>query len=107
MNWFDCSGVRIWNRFEWDSNGYSEGLTLESTLSMELWFSLQIIAENTGLLLGGDVLDLKWAAGGWLFNCLGGSGGSSPWWALNLFVFILILGGSNLGPYMMQESALC
>ena len=63
--------------------------------------------ETTGLVLGGKVLDLKWDSGGWLFHPIVGSFGSSPWRELNRFIVLLILGGRNLWPRMMQESDLC
>ena len=73
---------------------------------MELWFLL-MIAVTTGLVFGGEVPYFKWAAGGWLLHHLGDSFGSSPWMTLNLFIFLLRLGGRNFGPRMMQAWALC
>ena len=85
----------------------STGWTLTLKLSMAWWLSLPIIAETTGLVLGGHVLDFKWSAGGWMFHSIGGSFGYSPQRALNWLIFILILGWRNLGPHMMQASELC
>ena len=42
-----------------------------------------MIAEITGLVLEGEVLDLKGAFGGWLFHYLDGYFGLSPFIALN------------------------
>ena len=42
-----------------------------------------IIAETTGLVMGGEVLDLKLSAKVWLFHSLGDSVGSSPRRSLN------------------------
>ena len=42
-----------------------------------------------------------------MFHSLGGSVSSSPWRSLNWFVFLMILGGRNLVPQMMQASAVC
>ena len=92
---------------ELDSTGNSEVGTLTPPLSMTWWFSLPMISETKGLVLEGEVLDLKWASGGWLFHYIGGSYGSSPWSLLNWFIFILIIGGRNFGPRTMQASALC
>ena len=74
---------------------------------MELWFSLTMIAETTGLVLGGRLRYLKWTSGGWLFHYLGGSVGSSQWSELNWLIFILRMGGRKLLPRMIHESALC
>ena len=42
-----------------------------------------------------------------MFYSLGGSFGLSPCSALNLFIFLLRLGGRNFGPRMMHASDLC
>ena len=60
-----------------------------------------------GRVLGGEVLDLKGSAGGWMFHYPGGSFGSSPWSELKLLIFLIRLGGRNLGTRMMQASDLC
>ena len=93
INWFNWSGVWIWNwlrvRFIWKP----EGWTSTSPLLMKWWFSLPMIAETKGLVFGEEVMDLKWAAVGCLLHYIGGSFVSSPWKALDWFIFILILGG--------------
>ena len=87
--------------------GNSKGWTSTSPLSMSWWLSIPVIAETTGLFLGGEFLDLKWADGDWLFHSLGGSVSSSPWRALNWLFFLLRLFGRNLGPRIMKASSLC
>ena len=57
---------------ELDSAENSEGWTSTSPLSMAWWLSITMKAETTGLVLGGEVLDLKWSDGGWMFYTLGG-----------------------------------
>ena len=42
-----------------------------------------------------------------MFHLLGVLVGSSPLRALNLSIFLIRLGGGNLGPRVMQASALC
>ena len=42
-----------------------------------------------------------------MFHSIGGSFGYSPCSALNLFIFLLRLGGRNFGPRMMHASYLC
>ena len=88
------------------STGKSKGWTSTSPLSMSWWLSIPIIAETAGIVLGGYVLDLKWAAGCWPFHSLGDPVGSSSWRALNWITFILRICGRNLGPRMMQASHL-
>ena len=61
-----------------------------------------IIAETTGLVMGGEVLDLKLSANVCLFHSLGDSVGSSPRRALNLLIFLLRLGWRSLGPRIIQ-----
>ena len=95
------------NDLELDSTRNYEVVILTSPLSMAWWLSIPMIADITGLVLEGEVLDLKWADGVWLFHSISGSFGSSPWSALNLFIFILRLGGRNIGPHMIQGSYLC
>ena len=65
-----------------------------------------MIAKNTGLVLGGEVLYLVWAGGGCMFRSIGGLVGSSPWRVFIWFVFLLRLFKSKLGPQVMQASAL-
>ena len=90
-----------------NSTGNYEGWTSTSTLSMSWWLSLPMIAETKRLVLVGEVIYLKWASGVWMFHSLGGSFSSSTWMALKGLIFLLRLGGSNLGPQIMQELALC
>ena len=78
-----------------------------SLLSMEWWLSLPIIAETTGLFFGGEVLYLKWSSVGWIFHSLGSSVGSSQQRTESWFIFLLIIGGRNLGPRRMQKPAWC
>ena len=85
----------------------SEWWTSKSPLSMVRWLSLLTTAETTRLVLGGHVMYLKWSGVCWMFQYLGGSVGSSPWRALHWFIFLLILGGRNIGPWIMQASDLC
>ena len=92
---------------ELDSTGNSEVWILTSPLSMSWLLSFPMIAEITGLVLEVEVLDLEWASGGCLLHSLGDYFGSSTWTALNWFIFLLILGGSNFGPWMMHASDLC
>ena len=80
--------------------------TLTSPSSMACWLITPMISETTGLVLEWEVLYLKWAAGGWMLHSLGSSFGSSPWRALNWFVFLIRIGGRDFGPRMMQASAL-
>ena len=42
-----------------------------------------------------------------MLHSLSGSFGSSPCSALNLFIFLLRLGGRNFGPRMIHASDLC
>ena len=42
-----------------------------------------------------------------MFHSIGGSFGYSPCSALNLFIFLLRIGGRNFGPRMMHASSLC
>ena len=92
---------------ELNSTGNYEWWISTLPLSMSWWSSLPMIAKTIEMVLGGDVLYLKWAAGGWLFQSLGGSFGSSPLSVLNWFIFIIIIGGRRLCPRMMQAPALC
>ena len=92
---------------ELNSIGNSEGWTSTSPLSIAWWLRLPIRDETTGLVFEGEVLDLRWTYVGWLIHSLGGSFGLSLWRAFEWFVFLPIFGGSNFGPQMMQESALC
>ena len=105
----DLIGVVYWSITDSELNytGNSEGWTSTSPLSMAWWLSLPMKAGTVGLVLGVGVLDLKWSAGGWLFRSLGCSFSYSPPGALNLFIFLLRLGGRNSGPRIMQESVLC
>ena len=91
--------------FQNQSCGFSYHGKTES--SCHRWFSLPMIAEPTVLVLEGEDLALKWDAGGWMFHSLGGSFGSSPCSALNLFIFLLRLDRRNFGPRMMHASDLC
>ena len=94
-----------WTDSELNSTKTFEGWISISPLSMSWWLSLPMIAETTELVFG--VLELKWAAGSWLFYYIGGLFGPSPWWALNWFICLLRLGRSNLGPQMIQALDLC
>ena len=105
INWFDQSGVGIWNRFRVTLIWKIWRVNLNITIINGMMIKPPMIAETKGLVWGEEILYLKWAGGGWLFHYLGGSVGESPWRALNWLIFILILGGINLGLWMMQASA--
>ena len=105
--WFNRSCVFIWDIFRVKFNWKSEGWTSTSPLSMAWWLSIPIISETTGLVLGVDILNLNWSYGVLLLQYIVGSFGSSPWRALNWFIFLIKHGGSNLGPQMIQSSSLC
>ena len=62
-----------------------------------------MISETTELVLVGDVWGSKWTYVGFMFHSLGISAGLSPRWSLNWFIFILRLGGRNLGTRMMHS----
>ena len=106
IKWFDQSGLWIWNRlivrFKWKL----WRANLNITIINGMMINPPMIAETTGLVLGGEVMDLNWAVGGWMFHSFGVSVGSSTWRAFNWFVFILRLGGRKLGSRLMQASAL-
>ena len=106
INLFDQSGVWICNIFRVKFNWKLLRVNLSIT-SMEWWLSLPMIAETTGLVLGGEVRDMVLAAEGWLFHSIGVSVDSSPWRALNWFISLIRLGVINLGPRIIQSSALC
>ena len=98
INWFDRSGFWIWNRFIVRFNWKLLRLNLNITIINGMMIKYPHDSWNHRIFWGGEVLDLKWAYVGCLFRYLGGSVGSSPWRALNLFIFLIILGGANLGP---------
>ena len=107
INWFGGSGIWIWNRFRVIFKWKILRVNSTSPLSMVRWLILPMIAGTTGMIFGGEFIDLKWATEGWIFQSLGGSVGSSPKRALNWFIFLLRLGGRKLGPRMIQASAFC
>ena len=86
------------------STGNTEFWTFTSPLSISWWLSIPIIAETTGLVLGGEVLDLNWASVIWLFHSIVGSFGSSPWRELDLLLFLKILGESSYSLLYHVES---
>ena len=107
INWFNRSGVWIWNWFIVRLNWKIWSVDLTSPISMAWLLSFPVMAEITGLVLEVEVLYLKWDARCYLFYSFGGYFVSSPWSALNLFNFLLRLGRRNFVPWVVHASALC
>ena len=96
INWFDRSGVWIWNWVIVRINRNIWIWNLNITIIYGIMNNFPLIAEITGLSLEGDVLNLNWDAGVWLLHSLGGSFGSSQWSVLNWFIFLQRIGGTKI-----------
>ena len=106
FNWFNWSGVWIWNWFRIKFNWKLWRVNLNITIIIGMTINPPIISETTGLVLGGEVMNPKWADGGWMLQFICGSFGSSPWRTLNLFIFIPRICGRMFLPWIMKASAL-
>ena len=98
INLFNPSGVWIWNWFIVILNWKLLSGNFNITIINGMMIKSTHYSWNHRVGLEGDVLDSKWSFGGWLFHYLGGLFVSSPWSALNWFVFLLRLGGRNFVP---------
>ena len=107
INGFDRSGVWICNKFRARFKWKLLRVNLSITINNGMVIKYPLDRWNRRTLLGGEVLDLKWASVYWLLHPLDVSVGSSSFRTLDWFIFIIILGGSNLGPWMIQASSLC
>ena len=105
INLFDWSGIQIWNRVWGRLKWILWRINLYITIINNMMIKYTHDINQTGLLSGGEVRDFKWTDRGWMFQPLVGSVGSLPWSVFNWFIFLLILGGSNLGPWMIQASS--
>ena len=107
INWFNQSGAWIWDmfrvRFNWNLWSVNLNVTIINCMVIKSLHD----SWNHSTSFGRRGCRLKWASGGWMFHSLGVSVGLSTWKALNWSIFILRLGGRNLGTRMIQASALC
>ena len=106
-NWFDWSGVRIWNifrvRLEWKLWRVNLNITITNGTLINPPRDSWNQRDDFGRICTG----FEVCCWGWLLQFLGGSVDSSPWRALDWFIFLLIFGGRKLGPQILQSSDLC
>ena len=107
ISWFNWSGILIWKIFWGILKWIIWRINLYITIINETIINYTHDSKKKGILLGGEVWYFKWTYRVCMFQSLGGSVGLLPWSVFKWLIFIIILGDSNLGPWMMHSSSLC
>ena len=83
IKWFGRSGLLMCNRVRSILKCKLWRVKLNITTINDTIINFPMKSKTTGLILGGEIRDLKWTDGGWIFYSIGGRIGSPPQKALD------------------------